>query len=644
MEIYTNQVWMASFGVIADRALSFSKRKPSCSSRRTSSLNFIAGDDSSGPETTASPVNFRDQAPARPPIPRLESAGTYVDLPQSRRRFDVRASSLLRHSDFVIIFIFRVTSRPIWDSTPVNGRLEIMNTSKIDLETAELTLPSARVLLSALSFTLRSGVALLCAVVAGANAFAYTVNYVVDSTGDGDRVACINGICNTDGTTCNDGTGHCTLRAAIESSNLHTGTDTISFNIPTSDPGYSNGTWTIDVTKALPDVTDSVNINGLGASTLFVSHPGDPSRDTPIAIFHVTTTGTVNISNLTIGGLGPFDVTNPSTGLQNSNTGTVNITNCTISYNLNNSTSNAFGGGVYNDLGTVQITNSTFEFNEIGGRCGQVSLGGAIYNGSGTVTVVNSTFNHNNADFGGGIFNDHGVVSVTGSTFHDNGASYDGGGISSFGGTVNVTNSTFYANIAYSKNVSLTGAAGEGGGIFNTNSTNGNGTLNLTNSTITANFSADGGSGVYNEGTANVKSTIIAANYGGIGVVGTNGATAIIGASPDVFGGFNSKGFNLIGKKNGSTGFTAATDKKGTVTSPLNPGLDPKGLRSNGGPTKTIALLAGSPAIDQGTSNGLTGTLTKDQRGYPRTVDNTSITNATGGDGTDIGAFEVQAQ
>ena len=86
------------------------------------------------------------------------------------------------------------------------------------------------------------------------------------------------------------------------------------------------------------------------------------------------------------------------------------------------------------------------------------------------------------------------------------------------------------------------------------------------------------------------------------------------------------------------------TDKKGTVVSPLNPKLDPRGLRDNGGPTQTVALMTGSPAIDKGTSIGLSGTLTTDQRGFSRTVDNTSIPNATGGDGTDIGAFEFGAQ
>jgi hypothetical protein len=288
-------------------------------------------------------------------------------------------------------------------------------------------------------------------------------------------------------------------------------------------------------------------------------------------------------------------------------------------------TTPAKGGGIYNNSGTVHVTSSTFSFNRA--QSNALSTGAGIYNNTGNVSVVNSTFNNNSADDGGGIFNENGVISVMGCTFHDNGASYAGGGIYSHGGTLNITNSTFYANIAYSRQQS--GVSGFGGGIANS------GTLNLTNSTVTANFSGAGGSGVVNGGVANVKSTIIASNYGGV---------SFFQSSPDVFGAFKSQGFNLIGKKDGSTGFTAASDKKGTIAAPLNPKLDPRGLHNNGGPTQTVSLLAGSPAIDKGTSIGLTGTLTTDQRGFSRTVDNTSIVNATGGDGTDIGAFEFGAQ
>jgi len=62
-------------------------------------------------------------------------------------------------------------------------------------------------------------------------------------------------------------------------------------------------------------------------------------------------------------------------------------------------------------------------------------------------------------------------------------------------------------------------------------------------------------------------------------------------------------------------------------------------LQLNGGQTPTHALLCGSPAIDKG--KNLSGETT-DQRGFPRKFDNAGLANATGGDGTDIGAFEVQ--
>src|SRR5262249_30318418 len=60
-------------------------------------------------------------------------------------------------------------------------------------------------------------------------------------------------------------------------------------------------------------------------------------------------------------------------------------------------------------------------------------------------------------------------------------------------------------------------------------------------------------------------------------------------------------------------------------------------LGDYGGPTPTIALRSGSPAIDRGNSFG----LTNDQRGFARTIDDPSVANAAGG--TDVGAFEVDS-
>jgi hypothetical protein len=89
----------------------------------------------------------------------------------------------------------------------------------------------------------------------------------------------------------------------------------------------------------------------------------------------------------------------------------------------------------------------------------------------------------------------------------------------------------------------------------------------------------------------------------------------------------DSLGHNLIGNGSGGAGFSAS-DLVGTSLNPLDPRLGP--LQDNGGPTPTMALLPGSPAIDAG---GLTDSEW-DQRGpgYPRLVNGT----------TDIGAYEVQ--
>ena len=73
----------------------------------------------------------------------------------------------------------------------------------------------------------------------------------------------------------------------------------------------------------------------------------------------------------------------------------------------------------------------------------------------------------------------------------------------------------------------------------------------------------------------------------------------------------------------------------GTTANPINPMLGP--LQNNGGPTETMALLPGSPAIGTGIALAVDANgdaLQYDQRGpgYPRT------TNGT----VDIGAYEAE--
>ena len=99
-------------------------------------------------------------------------------------------------------------------------------------------------------------------------------------------------------------------------------------------------------------------------------------------------------------------------------------------------------------------------------------------------------------------------------------------------------------------------------------------------------------------------------------------------AGPDVSAAFRLlSGNNLIGETDGSSGWVGS-DLTGTIAAPLNPLLAPLG--NYGGPTQTMALLPGSPAIDAGNNALIPAGITTDQRGLPRIV-NTIV---------DIGAFE----
>jgi hypothetical protein len=254
------------------------------------------------------------------------------------------------------------------------------------------------------------------------------------------------------------------------------------------------------------------------------------------------------------------------------------------------------GGGLFNQ-GTLTLNDCTVS--------GNFAIGGGIYNRadasapSATVTLNRCTISGNSGDSGGGISNE--------STGTDHTA------------TLVVANSTIAGN-----------SSGHGGGIFNISTSGGTATMTLRNSTIAGNSTFGGGigGGISNSDTASIGGCLIARN------------SAM--SSPDVEGSFTSLGFNLVGDASGSTGFNRTGDQTGTQAAPLDPGLELDAmnkplLKDNGGPTRTIALLAGSPALDKGRISG----RFSDQRGVSRPMDDPAIANFTNGDGTDIGAFEA---
>jgi Ca2+-binding RTX toxin-like protein len=145
----------------------------------------------------------------------------------------------------------------------------------------------------------------------------------------------------------------------------------------------------------------------------------------------------------------------------------------------------------------------------------------------------------------------------------------------------------------------------------------------LTNCTVSGNSASLGGGGLNNYGTATLTNTIVAGN-----TTQPNGA----GSPSDIAGGVSGS-YNLIGT--GGSGGLSNNDGNHNQVGVTNPGLDPKGLQSNGGPTQTIALLPGSPALGTGSPalavDPSTGqALTADQRGFaPSSM-------------ADIGAFQDQ--
>jgi hypothetical protein len=247
----------------------------------------------------------------------------------------------------------------------------------------------------------------------------------------------------------------------------------------------------------------------------------------------------------------------------------------------------AYGGGICN-FGTMTIKLSTIRRNTTGG--GYDSFGVGILNG-GTLVIEESTINDNvggtNYTYGGGIGNEsEGSVTINRSTISGNQTPNGAGaGIDNEGGTVAVVNSTI------SKNVASYG--GGAGGIGNEYS----GTVTIHNCTISGNRANFGGGLVNVPGsTLKLQNSIVANNSSG------NCGYSV-----------TSEGYNLSNDK--TCEFTGRGDMNNT-----DPLLGP--LRDNGGPTKTHALLKGSPATDAGNPKGCTDSrghlLKTDQRGYPR--------------------------
>jgi hypothetical protein len=409
------------------------------------------------------------------------------------------------------------------------------------------------------------------------------------------------------------------LRDAVNLANANPGS-TIQFA-----PGLRG---TIGLALGEIDIRQSMEIDGPGAAALTIDAH---QQSRVLAVLNPSSTVTVQGLTLT-GGRATLikGEVLPEGG------GVINRGNLTLRASIvsGNSTplqpgvyqSQPDGGGLDNDGGTLTVIACTLSGNNSAGN------GGCISNDGGTLTVTNSTLSGNCTGvggFGGGIFNYAGTATVTNSTLSGNSGSWNGGGICNWiSGSLIVANSTLSDNSA---RVPGFGDRG-GGGIFNAS------TLTLTNSTLYGNSAPGFGGGLVNYGTATLTSVTVTNNVSQVvpgftaGGVFDNGVRLLLhntivagnfqgsqgGAASDVnLQGFvdPSSSYNLIGVgvANGGSGALTPGVNHNQV-GVLNPGLAP--LADNRGPTKTCALLSGSPASGNGDPSLQS---TTDQRGVART-------------------------
>ncbi len=256
--------------------------------------------------------------------------------------------------------------------------------------------------------------------------------------------------------------------------------------------------------------------------------------------------------------------------------------------------------------------------------------GGAIRSVA-SLTVYQCYFASNSAGFCGGAIaqlpnNSRNSAAIIDSTFTRNQVRSNGngnafsqgltGGLEPSGSSI-VQRCTFFANQPAPDQL--------GGGLWGGGVCNLSGRLELDECTFSDNL-ADYGGGVYNfQGTVTVRNSIIAGNGGLVRGPDVDMSSTAESGTGDV----RSLGHNLIGNAAGMAnrifGAADSGDIVGSAVQPIDPLLGP--LADNGGPTPTLALLPGSPALDAGDPSY---PESFDQRGSPRVA----------GAGMDIGAYE----
>ncbi len=408
----------------------------------------------------------------------------------------------------------------------------------------------------------------------------------------------------------------CTLRDAVAAANgdsvvggctAGSGTDTIVF-----DASLAN--TTIEVANGGQiEISSDLTIDG-GANNITLD--ADPGTGASNRIFYVSGGTQLTVENLTFqnGNAGSGSTNYGGAIMVNIGSHTLTVNRCAFDNNRAE-----YGGAIdINDSSsTILVSDSTFTGNTA------TSIGGAIYASNATVSA--STFSDNSATYGGGAINASNAT-VSASTFTSNTAT-DGGAIYAYYNAT-VSASTFTGN----------SATDLGGAIYADEN------LYARHLTMVNNTATNDGASVYVYGYGGSKTMVIHNSI----IVGANANDhcAVDDGSTSITGSYNLEWVSGSGDQTSCSQAASPQPVSAGAATQVSD-IVATTLANNGGPTQTLALPNGSPAIGKADATTPTGTsqmwdftasdwtdATEDQRGYGR---------LPVADGRDLGAFETNA-
>ena len=379
-------------------------------------------------------------------------------------------------------------------------------------------------------------------------------------------------------TTADGGAG--SLRDAITQANANPGPDTIT--IPA-------GTYTLTIAGRGEDANLTGDLDVTGATTIIGAGAGSTIIDAAgiDRVFDIVGGPTV-LQGLTITNGAPAVGVTASGG----DIKALNYTGLTIQDSIVSNGSSNYGGGVLADQGVLTVLRSEFVGNSVVGYFGNGGAAAAIFKTKGSLVLTDSLVADNHAGTVG-ILAANAAIYVT-------------------GGVMTARNSTISGNSAYAWTVLL-----EAYGATTV------GTSTFDHVTIANNTTVSGGAGL---GLNLISPAVMPVTVTGSLFVNNHTGAPSRNCSFQGGGGgvITSGGYNLSDDTT-CPGFTQASDLNNNQLTTLG------ALANNGGPTRTLALVAGSSAID---AAGACGSVTPtDQRAVSRPQ----------GVACDMGAYEVGA-